>query len=369
MGKYCFVLPVLIACASPSFAPLSAQLEYADAKTKAQCAQYAQTPLPAEAASLAAPAQWPECNSYKLYSGKGTKINFEAARECAWQERSAIKAGLTPQYAIASTLGGSAMLMVLYANGEAVEKNIPLAIRFACEANGAPAEISGRVKHLESLNSQTASSRKKFKFCDDITSGAMDSICESYQAELADQQSVDALGNLSSKWPDPQRSAFAALEQAQQAYAQAHRGEIDAQGTSRAAQQIRAEQSLRNSFLAAIQIFEQGNLPSHTASDAQQADTALNETYRKAINDAEANKSNYGAVKPENIRTAERAWLAYRDAWIQFAKLRYPAVSAESWLTLLTKDRIATIQGGPCELDPDNSQCEQQDTHASRPLP
>jgi uncharacterized protein YecT (DUF1311 family) len=365
MGKYCFLLPVLVAFAAPSFA----QLEYADAKTKAECAQYAQTPLPAEAASLATPAQWPGCNSYKLYSGIGSKVDSEAARSCAWQERSATKAGLTPQYAIVSTLGGSAMLTVLYANGEGVEKNIPLAIRFACESGWAPAEISGRVKHLESLSSQPASSSEKFKFCDDITSGVMDGICESYEAELTDQQSTNTLDSLSSKWPEPQRSAFAALEQAQQAYAQAHEGEIDAQGSSRAAQQIRAQQSLRNSFLAAIQIFEKGDLPSHTASEAQQADTALNETYRKAVNGAEANKSNYGAVKPENMRTAERAWLAYREAWVQFAKLRYPAVRAESWLTLLTKDRIATIQGGPCGLDPDSSQCEKQDTQAPRPLP
>ncbi len=360
------MLSVLIASAVPSFA----QLEYADTRTKAECAQYAQTPLPAEAASIIAPASWPDCNSYKLYSGIGTKVDVEAARRCAWSERSATKAGLTPQYAIAGVLGGSAMLTVLYANGEGVAKNIPLALRFACEAGGAPAEIGGRIEHLESLAKHTVSPNEKFKFCDDITSGFMQGFCESYYAEIADQRRTDALDRLSSKWPEPQRSAFATLEKAHQAYAKAHgSGEIDASGTSRAAQQISAEQSLRDSFLSALQIFEKGSLPNHTSVEAKQADAALNEAYRKAISDAEAAKSNYGAVQPEGIRTAERAWLAYRDAWISFAKLRYPTVSAESWLTLLTKDRIATIQGGPCELNPDSSQCEQQDTRTPRPLP
>ncbi|WP_263353936.1 lysozyme inhibitor LprI family protein [Acidicapsa acidisoli] len=366
MGKYCFVLPVLVAFAIPTFA----QVEYADAKTKAECTQYAQTPLPAEAASFSAPAQWPACASYKLHSGIGTKVDLEAARKCAWQERLASQAGLEPRHTVASVLGGAATLAQLYANADGVERNIPLAIRFACEAGGAPAEIGGRIEHLESLAKQTIPPKENFKFCDDITSGFMQGFCEAYESELADQSRANALSNLSSKWSESQRQAFATLTKAHAAYAKAHgSGEIDTSGTARAAEEISAEQSLRDSFLAAIQIFEKGSLPNYSATEVQKADTDLNQIYRKAITDAEANKSKYGAVQPEGIRAAERAWLTYRDAWTQFAKLHYPAVSAESWLTLLTKDRIATIQGGPCEFDPDNSQCEQQDTHAPRPLP
>jgi len=366
MKKFWFVLPLLSACAAPLFA----QLQYADAKTKAECAKYVQTPLPAEAASIAAPSQWPDCSSYKLYSGIGTKLDFEAARRCAWQERSAAQAGLAPRYTVASVLGGAAMLTQLYANGDGAERNIPLAIRFACEADGAPAEIQGRIEHLESLSSQSTSAAAKFKFCDDTTSGFMDGFCTSYEAELSDQSRTNALQDLSSKWPEPEQSAFATLEKAQEAYTEAHgKGEIDSSGTSRAAQEIAAEQSLRDSFLDALKSFEKGDLPHHSAAEAQQTDSDLNRAFREAVADSETSKSKYGAVQPEGIRTAERSWLAYRDAWIAFAKLRYPSVSDETWLTLLTKDRIVTIQGGPCASDPDNSQCEQQDTRAPRPLP
>ena len=365
MRKFCYLFLLLAIWAAPSFA----QLEYADAKTKAECAQYAQTPLPAEATLVSAPTKWPDCDSNKLYFGIGTQVDLDAARNCAWQERSAAKAGLSPRESGDTILRGAAMLTVLYANGDGLEQNIPLAVRFACEAGGAPAEISGRVEHLESLAKEPAAANKKFGFCDDITSGMMDAVCEGSAAELADQHRSDAFNSLSANWPEPQRSAFAILEQAQQAYAQSHGGEIDAQGTSRAAQLIRAQQSLRDSFLSAIKTFENGSLPNHTFAEAKQEDAALNEAYRKAINDAEAAKSKYGSVKPENIQAAERAWLTYRDAWISFAKLRYPTVSTDSWLALLTKDRIATLQGGPCETDPDYSQCERQDTHAPRPLP
>jgi uncharacterized protein YecT (DUF1311 family) len=366
MRKFWFVLPVLTIWSAPLFA----QLGYADAKTKAECAKYAQTPLPAEAASISAPAQWPNCTSYKLYSGIGTKVDVEAAHKCAWQERLAAQAGLRPHYPAASVLGGPAMLTQIYTNGEGVDRNIPLAIRFACEAGGAPAEITGRIQHLESLSSRPTPSGEKFKFCDDITSGLMDGFCTSYEAELSEQSRTNAIKDLSSKWPEQQQSAFAALEKAQEAYAEAHgKGEIEESGTSRAAQEIAAEQSLRNSFVDALKSFEKGDLPHRSAAEAQQADSDLNHAFRDAIADAETTKSKYGALQPEGIRTAERSWLTYRDAWIAFAKLRYPSVSAETWLAILSKDRVVTIQGGPCEADPDNSQCEQQDTRAPRPLP
>src|SRR5580698_4705429 len=115
MKKLSLTLPVLLACSSP----VLAQLENADAKTKAQCASYAQTALPSEAASVPAPKRWPACASYKLYSGIGVKIDLIAARNCAWSERLATQAGLEPRYTIDTVFGGSAMLAVLYANAEA----------------------------------------------------------------------------------------------------------------------------------------------------------------------------------------------------------------------------------------------------------
>ncbi len=42
----------------------------------------------------------------------------------------------------------------------------------------------------------------------------------------------------------------------------------------------------------------------------------------------------------------ERAWVAYRDEWVKFAKVRWPQVSAESWLAQLTRERITQLNDG-----------------------
>ena len=95
-----FVLPavLLIACALPA----TAQLEDADATTQSKCKEYLKTSLPLESAQVTTPAKWPDCNSYRSYSGLETEVDYKAARKCAWQERLATQADLEPKYTLAS---------------------------------------------------------------------------------------------------------------------------------------------------------------------------------------------------------------------------------------------------------------------------
>lgn len=334
--------------------PLFAQLEDADPATKAKCAQYLLTPLPAEAASIPTPEQWPACESYKLYSGIVTNIDFEAARKCAWSERLATQKELEPRSGVSRVFGGSAMLTVLYANGEGVSRDLPKALRFACEAGGAPAEIGGRVKDLESRLNQKSAIEPKFQFCDDITSGFMMGFCTAYSSEIEDQIRIEATKVISHAWTVAEKSSFQLLLSAKESYAEAHaKGEVDLSGTARAMYEIEEKDGIRDNFLAALKSFETGALPKALPNDAAEADARLNREYRKAMADAEAHKSDYGAIQPDGIRDAERAWLKYRDAWVAFAKTRYPSINESAWLKLLSDDRVLVLQGKCCGLDPD----------------
>ena len=361
---------ILLSCLAVNALPSSSQLESASQQTREKCEQYLQIPLPAEANSVSAPKVWPDCNSYKLYSGIGTLVDYAGARRCAWSERLAQQANLEPRYTVASVLGGSAMLAVLYANGNGVTRDLAMAQKFACEAEGAPAEISGRLEHLDSLDREGASGGR-FTFCDDITSGFMEGFCSAYSSELRDQRRAAALHDMRSHFTPNQRSAFDRVLTAEAAYAEAHgRGEVDQSGTARAMFEIDAEDSVKDDFLEALQSFETGKLPASSPEDYAVADRNLNATYRAIMSKADESKNGYGAVQPDGIRDAERAWLRYRDAWIAFAKLRYPAVPAEAWLSLLTKDRTSVLDGSFCAMDAVEGRCAQRgDTWKPSPLP
>lgn len=354
------VIAALVVFASAS--TLCCQTRDSEDQIKAKCEKYLQTPLPAEATAIATPKTWPECNSYKLYSGIGTKVDFAAARKCAWAERLSDQAGANvDRYSIASYLGGSAMLTVLYANGEGVPQNIPLAGRFACEA-----EIGHGLKDIEAISSSPIQTRRKFKFCDEAYSTPEMNLCMTFDSEVAAQKRGDALAKLSSRWPKAHKAAFKSLEQAMETFAEAHgQGETDMGGTIRTMRAIGVMERVRDKFLAALQGFESGHLPRGTANDFAKINVEMNVLYRKAVAAAEAQKKSdqpfQGAdIEPEGIRKAQSAWLKYRDEWIAFAKLHYPSTDSNAWLTLLTRNRAATLRMTLCGIDGKDSECPQR---------
>ena len=88
-------------------------------------------------ADQAALKNWLSADSYY---GNGVKTDYTVARKCAFNERASGDESL---------FGGSRILMMIYANGYGVTKNLDLAIKFACESGGSAAKVERRVHHFE----------------------------------------------------------------------------------------------------------------------------------------------------------------------------------------------------------------------------
>jgi uncharacterized protein YecT (DUF1311 family) len=340
----------LIFCSTVS---VSAQLWKTDDPDKAVCKEAAKTPLPAEAALIAQPKKWPQCISYILYSDK----DYSAARRCAWEERLAFQThNLDPQNWLSLDFGGSAVLAVLYANGEGVERNIPLAIRFTCELNGWGKSPSW----MDSLQrmEKDPSVKEELSICDDSTGGRGAGLCAEYDAQIAVHHREEKLRRLTKGWSETQKSKFERLAKAKEDFALAsgaYAGHFV--GTLHDWYAVDAAESVRKEFIANLENFESGHLPVGAEIDYKNADAELNQAYRQKLADSEDSaeevaKKSYetedvkkmAADEPEYIRNLERAWLKYRDAWIDFALLRYPSINKYAWLTLLTKEQTESLR-------------------------
>lgn len=346
---------VFVFLAASSF-PLDGQSKNADDL----CSHYADTQLPAEAQQVSIPNKWPGCESYKFYSGIGTARDYAVARKCAWSERLASEAKIQPEDMLDDVVGGSDMLAVLYANGEGVEQNKGLALRFACEA-GLPEDA---LKAIEALPDESHVSGSKFKRCDFAYTTFDMNFCSEYQSEIAAQQRQEKLDNLSNQWPASHKEAFAALQKTAEEYVQAHgSGETYLGGTIRNLRVDGVEERQRDKFLAAVREFEGAHLPKGDEGDYKKADADLNATYKKALEMAA--KQNFedddGDIRPEGIQKAERAWLKYRDAWVAFAKLHYPQSDSNAWLTLLTRNRYWSLRATLCEVGWTDPSCKRTD--------
>ena len=278
------------------------------------------------------------CSSEDLYFGFAVAADPVKARKCAYIERE--KAGEVQQTAFS----GSALLSMIYANGKGADRNFDLATKFSCEVDGAPAENARRFQHLQKLKAGNWSG-DNFHLCDDITSGYMEGMCAGLEEKFASVARNKKLNNITAHWSSAERSAFHDLREEAQAFFKASsRNEVDLSGTARGQLVVEAEASLNDEFVAAVDRFERGELPRFTTADFSKADAKLNLEYAKL--QLKPNKPiGFSTVTPAGVKTAQRTWLRYREAWVKFGQIKYPSVSPESWRTWLTEQRISMLSG------------------------
>jgi uncharacterized protein YecT (DUF1311 family) len=302
------------------------------------CDQYDKVPVPvADLPTLKDRQVLASCNSQDLYFGFDHPADPVKARKCAYIERETGKG--VPE----TVFGAAGLLTMIYANGKGAARNFDLALKFACEIDGALAENDYRFKHLLKLKKEHWSG-DNFNLCDDATSGFMQGFCAGLQEDFDHAERTRKLSAMTVKWTPAEQTAFRELQKAASAYFEASsRNEVDLSGTGRAAFEIEAEASLNDDFVAAVERFEKGQLPKFMPSDFSKSDAELNSIYSKIQADPH-NTVELSTVTPQGIQIAERAWLRYREAWVKFSQLKYPGVTPDSWRTLLTRERIKVLK-------------------------
>lgn len=302
----------------------------------AVCDEYERTPVPAaELPTAQERAALTSCDSEELYFGFDKPADPAMARKCAYLERE--------KHAAESVFSGSALLTMIYANGNGAVRNFDLALKFACEVDGAPAENEGRIDHLSKLKSDHWAGND-FHFCDDITSGYMMGECTYLQEQFDKAARNRQFAKVIAGWSPVNKAALAELQTTAKVYfdASAH-NEVDLTGTARGMFQVEAKAALDKKFLEAVQKFERGELPKFTTADFSKADAELNVVYT-TIQSQKERPGMAGSITPEGVKTAQRAWLKYREAWVKFGKVKYPNITAESWRTWLTRERIKALR-------------------------
>ena len=273
------------------------------------------------------------CSSEALYYGIGIPADPVRARQCAFLEAEGDEGG---------AFSGRTMLMTVYANGQGAKRDLDVATHLACGIDGAPMESHGRVTHLAELEAKGWKGRD-FHYCDDITSGLAMGYCASHEAGLAGPGREAALAAMSAGWTSAEKQAFARLRTAHSAYVEAHgSGEVDLTGTARGAMVVGAEEALREALVEVLERLRSGRALPTPAGRLRAEDSALNAAYRTRLREV-AEGGEFSGMTAASIRTAERAWLRYRDSFLAFAAIKFPRVPRAGLAAWLTRQRTALL--------------------------
>lgn len=262
----------------------------------------------------------PKCNASDAYY---LKLDQAVTSDAEW---TAVRS-----CAIASN--DTAVLSMLYANGLGVPRDSAVATRYACSTAAAYAEMEGRVNHLATL-----APNARYDQCDDITSGMMGGVCSAIAARRAERIKTAFTARLRAALTPAQSTAFDRLLNSGQAFAKAHAENETAPGGSGYAGFVIDAEARENEWLREhLAAFEKGQLPS--VAQFAVDDAELNRVYTARIHAA----PEPDGIAPDAIRATQRQWLAYRDAWVAFAALRYPKMDADALKSLLTQWRTKQL--------------------------
>jgi uncharacterized protein YecT (DUF1311 family) len=265
------------------------------------------------------------CSAWSLYYGIGRKPDMRLARLCAFTETDAVE-----------SLG---VLTMIYAGGKGVAPNLPLAIRYACDIQTGWDSGSDKADQLDEQLRKGAT-RADFDFCDNPTGRNMDGLCIEVNQDRADNALVAAEQGFDPDATGARKAALDALLEARSFFIGAHSHELHGGtvGTSQAA--MSADIDTENVWSHTLVDLAAGKLPNYTHQDFLGADAALNDHYQDAKTDAAACNDPENCLTVDQLVRAERAWLTYRDAWVAYGRIRWPQVSADSWRTMVTRERI-----------------------------
>lgn len=253
--------------------------------------------------------------------------------------------------ACASSAHNYDILAMMYFNGFGVKRDYDRALYYACEAyrpesSSDPASAA----IMEAMLSGQDPGSRELDTCDFAAVQLEINYCSGWREagqEIQYNNRLDAIGQSMSP---AQKTAFEQLRQAVSGYAAACGNEVSEEnrgGSGMISFTIDARNAERDQFLADLQQSEAGDFPRYTQNDFAAFDQTLNQVYRERLRAAPSEidpSALDGLEAKDTLRAAERAWLTYRDAWVAFARARYPKVPAYAWKARLTERRVKNLQ-------------------------
>jgi uncharacterized protein YecT (DUF1311 family) len=354
MRSFSYLAILLAVQLPPVLAIPQGDVDSLAAHEDAACDAAQRVPIPA--ADLPSPAdrlRLAKCSPYELYDGdpkdtKGLTPNVVDARKCAFLRRDA-NSSATAAVSSSEDMDSDEpldTLAMIYANGKGVPRNLDLALRFVCEEDPGAGLRSEQVRRLMRIEAES-------------TPVDFDGLCEvapridprsvrCYRKDLIPkwQEYHRRFSAFTSGWSERERQALVVLADAEDKLFWLDRPEYDSPHNLDG--QIEGGYESAESLLEALEQVAK-HPPRFTLGEYKKADVELNATYRKALQAAHLNQadkeglpaSEYGEMK---IRQAERAWLAYREAWVAFGAVKWPLVSADSWRAWLTLQRSEELK-------------------------
>ncbi|MBC8741838.1 hypothetical protein F6X40_35405 [Paraburkholderia sp. UCT31] len=161
----------------------------------------------------------------------------------------------------------------------------------------------------------------------------------------AKKKRLRVLAGITRGWSKSDRAALAPLLTAKDAFLDARAcDETVNDGVPGYLAQGYQREADEDSFSKTFRRVAKGKLRLHTSKESSDEDGKLNEVYRFVqTGDEVVWSQGSGDVTKSGVQETERRWIAYRDAWVRFASVKFPDMPRASLIFALTKERVSQL--------------------------
>ncbi|MFN8770288.1 MAG: hypothetical protein ACK5Z5_03355 [Neisseriaceae bacterium] len=307
------------------------------------------------------------CNARNLYYGINTHINYTKARKCALIEF--LSNTSSDDFDLFDTAN---ILVMVYANGEEVKRNIDLATKVACSKYNNNSMLGLDIQYIQNLKKYPVSKRSYdvyYDFCiknkaeliwegnssiDDPADQdwhALPGMCNDFETDMQSSNVNDLLKNYSvtqKKELNQLLEKFADFAD-QQVSTEIHG--TDTGGSSEYNRNMELDKveraiSLKGDLILSLTQFEQGKFPTGSEQDYKKALGQLNNLDHKA-------KAAFNQYKKMDIMInldwnseieVQKQWSQWTKDFIKFANMRYPKLPNYIWNLWLTQQRSTQVK-------------------------
>ena len=236
------------------------------------------------------------------------------------------------------------------ANGDGVKQDFAAAIHVVCTGEHmADAAKWGMLDHI--LQMERGDIDEPLDFCDHATSRDGGLLCAARRDDRETPELRARYEAVRKKYGQP----LDALRKRADAFIHADTfwvAELTRGGTMYAFAEIDARLDRETKFVELLERYSQQRAGAASAADFKRADEALNHAYGERMAAIEPCTEDCDPDIPaetENLRAAQRAWIAYRDAWIAWYQHRWhgagpPDALRREIATLLSRERVEELR-------------------------
>jgi len=263
------------------------------------------------------------CNSaWEYYGLQSGKADFEKARLCAEQGRKLKK----------SATIANAVLMMMYANGEGVERNYDLALQFACEED--PQDQDPLIVAIQ--KGQTQSSPEAIDYCKIVTSKPAKTLCADLKFKQDEVNQADAFEKTASALSPEVRAKYDALMETADIYFASEAERLNPSDSmdikERARKIAQSRYDLYQGLLTSMQKLEQ-------TSKLQVSRISLKQVNDLLEHALELYQAAHSQQKSRALLRAQKDWTNYRDAFANYGIIRFQPKNLDMWKAELTRLR------------------------------